>query len=290
MKLCLACQKPFSATVWRCVECGWEPAESLGFPAFAPEFAEINDGYAPEYFAPLRTLEASHFWFRARNRLIQSVFGSEFPGAASFLEIGCGTGFVLSGMRAKFPGLRLEGSDFYSCGLQFAQERLPGVALSQMDARRIPLEDEFDVIGAFDVLEHIDEDEEVLGAMYRACRTGGGILISVPQHRFLWSAADDHACHKRRYSRQELVQKVQRAGFRVAKVTSFVSILLQLMLASRLRRARPGAEFDPLAEFRIPRPVNAAFEAVMDVGHALIMKMNLSLPAGGSLLLAGRKS
>ena len=98
-----------------------------------------------------------------------------------------------------------------------------------------------------------------------------------------------HAYPRRRYSRRELVQKAQRAGFRVALVTSFISFLLPLMLASPLRRTRPGAKFDPVVEFRIPRPANAALEAVRDVGHALIMSANLSLPACGSLLLAGRK-
>ena len=65
--------------------------------------------------------------------------------------------------------------------------------LIQMDARSIPYTDEFDVVGAFDVLEHVEQDAEALSAMYRACRTGGGILITVPQHKFLWSAVDEYA-------------------------------------------------------------------------------------------------
>ena len=64
-----------------------------------------------------------------------------------------------------------------------------------MDARRIPFEDEFDVIGAFDVLEHIKEDEQVLVQMHRAVKSGGGIMLTVPQHMFLWSEQDVQAHH-----------------------------------------------------------------------------------------------
>ena len=80
-----------------------------------------------------------------------------------------------------------------------------------MDARRIPYEAEFDVIGAFDVIEHIYEDAAVLQQMHRAVRPGGGIIVTVPQHRFLWSKQDEFSCHFRRYTRGELMSKVSCA-------------------------------------------------------------------------------
>jgi SAM-dependent methyltransferase len=57
--------------------------------------------------------------------------------------------------------------------------------LFQMDARKIPFESEFDVIGAFDVLEHIEEDEKALAQIFHAVLPGGGLILTVPQHRFL---------------------------------------------------------------------------------------------------------
>lgn len=66
-----------------------------------------------------------------------------------------------------------------------------------MDARRIPFEGEFDVIGAFDVLEHIEEDERVLGQLNAALRSGGGIIATVPQHQWLWSEMDTVSGHRR---------------------------------------------------------------------------------------------
>src|SRR4030095_1631809 len=103
-------------------------------------------------------------------------------------------------------------------------------------ARRIPFRGEFDVIGAFDVLEHIKEDEEVLAQMYQATRPRGGVLLTVPQHSFLWSEVDDYSRHVRRYSASELKAKVKRAGFETLRTTSFVSLLLPVMFISRLRQ------------------------------------------------------
>src|SRR5204863_7401731 len=99
------------------------------------------------------------------------------------------------------------------------------------DARALPYRDAFDLVGAFDVLEHIDEDEAVLAEMAAATRRGGGVLITVPQHPWLWSEADDHAHHRRRYSRSALIDKVRSAGLRPVAVTSFVTFLLPVMAA-----------------------------------------------------------
>lgn len=74
-------------------------------------------------------------------------------------------------------------------------------ACAQMDARAIPAEAVFDLIGAFDVIEHIEEDEAALAAIHRALAPGGVAIIAVPQHPWLWSEADDVAHHARRYSR-----------------------------------------------------------------------------------------
>src|SRR5438128_805680 len=127
-----------------------------------------------------------------------------FPDAKSFLEVGCGTGFVLAGIHEKFPAMRLAGSEIFADGLAIAKKRVPNSELYQMDARGISFEDEFDVVGAFDVLEHVIEDEDVLVQIFNAAQPGGGLLITVPQHRFLWSASDQYAMHRRRYNRAEL--------------------------------------------------------------------------------------
>jgi SAM-dependent methyltransferase len=256
--------------------------------AFAPELAKDSEGFEAGYFARLAEMEAGNFWFRSRNRLLMWALRRYFPEAKTFMEIGCGTGFVLSGIRQEFPELALSGSEVFSEGLNFASERLPGVELFQMDAKRIPFQEQFDVVGAFDVLEHIKEDQEVLSQMHQATRSKGGILITVPHHPFLWSGSDDYARHVRRYKTSELRTKVKRAGFRIIRVTSFVSLLMPLLVISRFQQRFSRNEFDPSAEFNISSAMNTTLEKIL-WGERGMIRAGLSFPAGGSLLLVARR-
>lgn len=259
-----------------------------GFPAFAPELARAGTGYDPAHFAELAGLESRNFWFRARNRLIVWALGRYFPGAKRFLEAGCGTGFVLSGLAAAFPALDLTGSEVAAEGLAFAAGRAPRAQLIQMDARRIPFREEFDVAGAFDVIEHIGDDGAVLRALRDALVPGGGLLLTVPQHPFLWSAYDARSRHVRRYRAAELRGKVLEAGLEIVKMTSFVTLLLPLMIVSRLLQRAPGADYDPLAELRIAPWLNWTLEQALDF-ERLLIRSGAALPAGGSLLVVARR-
>ena len=288
MKICIRCQFDFVAPNWICPWCGFMPCQVGGFTSLAPDIASGGGGFSPEAFKELVVLEAANFWFRARNRLIIWSFKKYLPHLQRYLEIGCGTGYVLHGVAQAFPNAKLTGSEVLSAGLPFAATRVPQMELLQMDARHIPYVDEFDAIGAFDVLEHIEEDEQVLQSMWLALRPGGAIVISVPQHRWLWSAADTHACHVRRYQTSELCTKAQRAGFTVAFETSFVSLLIPAMLVSRLfKQKKQGAE-NVFSELRLPTWLNKSFEAVMGLERQLI-QWGARLPVGGSRLLIATK-
>lgn len=288
MKLCPNCQAAFEAANWTCPACAHVPPRVKGFPLLAPALAEGGAGFPPEAFEQLAALEAQNFWFRARNQLIVWALKRHFPALPRYLEIGCGTGYVLAGVAQAYPAASLVGSEIFSAGLPYAAARVKTAELLQMDARHIPFVDEFDAIGAFDVLEHIEEDEQVLAAMWRAVRPGGGIVITVPQHPWLWSAADDHACHVRRYKAGELREKVQRAGFKLAYETSFVSLLLPAMLVSRLGKQRQKTDEADLSELRLPRWLNAVFETIMNLERQLI-RIGLRFGLGGSRLLIAVK-
>ena len=289
MRLCLRCQEPLREDGWKCGACGHEPPLIDGFPAFAPELAASNEGYDAAYFDDLYALESRNYWFRARNALLAWVLRKYFADAHDFLEIGCGTGFVLSGVAAAMPQLAVHASEVSSAGLSYAVRRVPQAQLFQMDARAIPYAEHFDIIGLFDVLEHIEGDAQVLTQAHRALRQGGGLIITVPQHKFLWSQYDEHAHHVRRYGAPELKAKVVQAGFRIVMMTSFVSLLLPLMLLSRLMRGTQRANFDVLAELRVGRVVNFLLESVLAFERALIM-LGIRFPAGGSLLLIARRA
>jgi len=259
-----------------------------GLPAFAAELAAAHIGFEPSRFEAVAAAEQQHFWFRARTQLIAWALHRHFPAARSLLEIGCGTGNVLAGLAAAGALSRLAGSEAHPSGLRYAARRLPGAELLQMDARHIPYRDEFDIVAAFDVIEHVDEDDAVIAEMFAACRPGGGILLSVPQHRWLWSYRDEFARHRRRFDRGELLRKLHAAGFERPWTTSFTSLLLPLMMLSRWRQ-RAATGFDPDSELRIGKVANRTLEAVMAVERGLI-RARLPLLAGGSLLAIAHKA
>jgi trans-aconitate methyltransferase len=212
-----------------------------------------------------------------------------FPETRNFLGVGCATGFVPTGVISGLPQLKLCGSEISNASLAHAVQRFPGVEFFQMDARGILFRDEFDVIGAFDVLEHIYEHDAVLREMYCAAHSGRGIVLTVPQYTFLWSQADAHICRVRRYAAWDLRAKVEVVGFQIDRMTSFVSLLLPLMMTSRARRPVVNKCYDLMVELKISGIVNVVLEKIMDV-ERLAIRAGLNFPAGGSLLMIAKKT
>lgn len=300
-RLCPACgtEEGFSAgPVWApghaCPACGYVPPVVGGVPLYAPALADTLTGFDPDAFGVLEALEPGHFWFEPRNRLLTGLCRRFFPGARRLLEIGCGTGFVLAALAETFPDAELVGAELHPAGLGPARRRLAArAAFAQMDARRIAARCAFDFIGAFDVVEHIEEDRAALAAMHAALRPGGGVAIAVPQHPWLWSGADEAARHARRYRLGELEAKLRKAGFEVLFSASYCALPLPLMIASRMwerLRRRPGeAARASEVEARPPALPNALLRGLLqaEVGMTLA---GLRLPLGGSRVVLARRA
>lgn len=124
--------------------------------------------------------------------------------------------------------------------------------------------------------------------MHAALKPDGVILLTVPQHAWLWSPVDDYACHVRRYSAKELNAKVERAGFEVLRSTSFVSSLLPAMWASRYVQKNSAKEIDAMAEFRISPRLNRMLETILCVEICMI-SCGINFSFGGSRLIVARK-
>lgn len=271
-----------------------EPAYQMieGFRCYAPELAVSNEDFPTEGFEPLFRNEEKNFWFRSRNQVILSLF-RRYSQTASvrFLEIGCGTGYVLRAIAQSGPHTVI-GAEIHVQGLAFARRRLPGADLIQLDATRMPFREEFDAIGAFDVLEHITEDELVMNQVLQALKPGGHFYITVPQYPWMWSYLDDVAFHKRRYTRKELKSKLEKAGYTVQYIGSFVCSLFPAMALSRLlkKQEAPGQEEREKidSEFNIPDWMNFLFRSILKLDEILI-RMGLSLPFGGSLVAVAQK-
>jgi SAM-dependent methyltransferase len=218
-----------------------------------------------------------------------------FPLAGSILDLGCGTGLILKGIERLYPNASVYGGDLFPEALVLASKRLERTSLFLTDISALPFEREFDLIGIFDVLEHIEEDEAVLREINRALVPGGGLMVTVPQHPYLWSRQDEHSLHIRRYRAEELNAKMLNCGFRIISETSFVSMLLPFLALSRFLKGRmrqlPFSKCeknDPMAELKIPRWLNRLLDKVMSVELSII-EGGGRFHAGGSLFVAAVK-
>lgn len=290
---CLSCgarfnKSPNEENAYKCPVCQYCPQLVDGFYSWAPELAAQNENFPSESFDKLFELEATSFWFRSRNKVILWAINNYCSDFHSLLEIGCGTGFVLNGIRKEFLNARISGSEIHSNGLAYASIRLPDVELMQLDAQKLPFVDEYDVIGAFDVIEHIKEDELVLKNIYKGLKPNGICLITVPQHMWLWSDVDKDSLHQRRYSAAELHAKLKKVGFEVVKSTSFVSLLIPLMLLARRSAKTSRRKSSPRVGLDLPPTLNKLMLLVMYI-ELMLIKVGISFPIGGSRLVIAKK-
>lgn len=286
--------KPLWPTTWRCAKCAFTPAVHAGVVCLAPELDGQLVGFNSRFHAFLANVEDGHFWFEERNRLISWLLRRLARRPARILEVGCGTGFVLKEVRRAFPAASVAGSELHSGGVSVARDRHGAdVELIQMDARRLHLREALDLVCAFDVVEHIEEDEAAIASIHQALRPGGYLVATVPQHPWLWSASDDIGHHARRYQPRELQQKVCNAGFQILYSDSFTSLLLPLMALVRVgekvtRRTRLSDEEIIEREFRIAPRINTALRRVLWAEHAL-RQFGVRYFAGGSRVIIAVK-
>ena len=169
----------------------------------------------------------------------------------------------------------------------------PDVELIQADARRLPFHQAFDAAGAFDVIEHIEEDETVLASVRSALVTGGVFVAAVPQHPSLWSVADDVAYHVRRYRPGELERKLAAAGFDILFSTSYAVSLVPLMGLRRLltpgRRVEDAAEARAIARqaLAVSPSINRVLTTVLN-GEVALTRRGVRWPLGGSRVVVAR--
>ncbi|HUB01681.1 MAG TPA: class I SAM-dependent methyltransferase [Terriglobales bacterium] len=251
-------------------------------------------GYDPAFFDHLAQVEDEHFWFRARNELIfdwTRRISSSLKPCEFVLEVGCGTGNVLRVLERACPNSTVIGMELWLEGLRYARTRT-GAALVQGDIRNLPFSRPFDLVGMFDVLEHLSDDEETLRLVHRSLRPGGVLVLTVPAHQFLWSHFDEAAGHCRRYSSAALGGKLQSAGFEVKFLTEFMAILFPLMWSyrnlSRIMKKSASAKELANEEFRITPIVNPIMTKMLSL-EAKWVSRGHSLPIGTSLLAMARK-
>jgi SAM-dependent methyltransferase len=290
MKICLSCLTQIGEKSWQCLQCGWTPDIDGDVVLLAPHIYGVSEGYDPAWYEELACLEADNFWFVARNHLIHFLAKRYLPVHGNYLEVGCGTGFVLRMLQESFPDWRVCATEAQPEGIEFARKRVTtDVSFLQMDACSIPFRNEFDVIGAFDVVEHISDDVAAISQIYSALKPGGYFILSVPQHMFLWSKYDEAGCHFRRYSSAEIESKLSAAGFAIVASTSFNSLLLPLMMLSRsMKKNDADRQVDVLEELRLSPILNFGLSVVLKI-ELMLIRLGVSFPVGGSRMVVAHK-
>lgn len=258
--------------------------------------AETRDSYDPRYFEPLFATEERHFWFVARNKVISALAQKALAGRTDqvhLLEVGCGTGNVLRELEKCFPGAALLGMDLFYEGLNLAQKRVHS-PLVQADLAFPPYNKQFDLVGLFDVLEHIKEDNTVLDQLFRVVKPGGWLLITVPADPHLWSYFDVASHHVRRYTLDELDLKVKSAGFMIEFASPYIAATYPIVWLNRRSKGNTGnvenasVHRQAEEELKIIPVVNDIFRGILGMEAAWLSRGN-HLPFGSSLVMLARK-
>lgn len=262
----------------------WPSLTQVNSPNMDIEKLKKNPPFPSSEFEKIARVEKKSWWFQSRNKIILWTLKHANPKAGDcFLEVGCGTGFVLSAIAKEFPMLRLSATEFFGEGLDIANQRVPHCQFYQQDARKMGTQSAYDLIGCFDVLEHINEDSLVLENLRTALKDSGSLLITVPQHPWLWSSVDEYAHHVRRYNFSDLASKLEKAGFKIKFHTSFVSLLLPAMLISRMLLGNKPITTSTTG-LESSRLLNLIFNLFMRIEFQLIRR-GIIWPAGGSLIV-----
>jgi SAM-dependent methyltransferase len=230
-------------------------------------------------YQQMAELDDRHWWYRARRHIIADLIRREVlpPANAKILEIGCGTGHNLA-MLGGFG--HVEGLELDDEARALSERRLGRKVMSSPlpELGEVP-DSHYDLIGAFDVIEHIDDDAAALASIAAKLKPGGKFVMTVPAHQWMWSAHDVVNHHKRRYSRRSLKELVERSPLKLEQVGYFNSFLFPLAVAeraaSRLRRKDS-------ADVKLPPALlNAALEKVFLSERYFVGR--LPLPPGLSL-------
>jgi SAM-dependent methyltransferase len=244
-----------------------------------PDFAE-RYGYWEEW----------HWWFRARQRIIESLLRRELSEIASpsIISVGCGP---LEGLKW-LPPIAGENGRVVGLDAEPLHASTPGKSLNYVVGRieEAPFASStFDAVLALDVLEHLDDDVKGIGEMFRLLKPGGLLLLTVPAFPSLWGAQDIVSQHRRRYTKRTLSKTFNQADLPIPWITYFNTLLFPPIAAVRWGRKALGMANSEQGDFEGSRPgiLNDILEGVFASERHIVCRT--SMPFGVSLLAMLRR-
>ena len=239
-------------------------------------------------YAIMDEVEGSHWWFVGRRAILESFLTSIVAklkvesSNLSILDVGCGTGANIE-MLSQYG--EAEGVDVSDDALEFCKRK--GLKAQKGLAETLPYADEsFDLTTALDVVEHLDDDIAGLKEMYRVTKSGGYSLIFVPAFMWLWGVQDDISNHRIRYTKKQIVERLQEAGYKVERSTYANWTFFAPILAGRTIMKITGIK--PESENNITiSALNGIFGKLF--GAERFWLRNLNFPFGVSIVVVARK-
>lgn len=237
-----------------------------------------------EAYANLFEIEERLWWYQGRRRVCFDLLDRHLAarGDLDVLDVGCGTGYNVNLLR-RFG--RAQGVDMSEEALKFCRQRgVEEVTLHQ--AEELPFADQtFDLLTAFDVIEHIEDDRGALGEFHRLLRPDGWLLIYTPALPWMYNEHDRKVHHKRRYVKSELLEKLDTSGFEVRHISYVNLLILPFVLAARALFTLFPRDH---AEMEVPRePLNTFFAKLCELESRWVN--SVGLPYGMTLVALARK-
>jgi SAM-dependent methyltransferase len=229
--------------------------------------------------------ESEHWWFKARREIIRETISRliDLPEKPIILEAGCGTGGNLDTLM-EFGKVEAFEFDEDAREISVLKSGLP-VAYGALPDE-VPFEDcAYDLIGLFDVLEHVEEDKSSLAALGRKLSDEGVIFVTVPAFQWLWSKHDETHHHFRRYSKSSLSKTAHCAGLEVVSCNYFNSLLLPVAILMRAAKKLIGS--DAPDDTMPSGSLNKALYTVFSAERHLLGR--IPMPAGLSVMAILRK-
>jgi len=260
-----------------------------GIKIYNPEIDNDHEDFDAKHLDNLYEAENKLFWSIFRKEYILEKFEKFVNKNSKIIEIGAGTGNV-SRYLMKNGYKNISVGEMHLNGLRYAKTY--GIDnCYQFDLLKTPFENEYDIVSMFDVLEHIEDDILALEQCYKMIKNDGFVVITVPAHMWLWNRSDRVVGHKRRYSKEELQQKVESVGFKTIEVKYFFILITPLLFIRKLLDNDDGSETIKDEKFKhlnLSKVVNNMLSFICNIENKIEKFMPNSF--GGSLFLIGLKN